>query len=300
VRDSDNTNISFSASKSSAIYKDNGHVIPKSMTVIYLICYKVIGTYIGGGYGGGVIDGTLLKPTTTTTSRSYTTNTTTPIYSVANDCLLYVVINSGIDSNYPGIEVLVNNSPCGVFDLYNDAGMGLSIPVKKGSVISIRTTTRPYTGTFTLYEYKLNSLAPQIAMPDYSATPTTVTDGWTAPENGWLITKGETPQGTQFGYATVKIGTVEVWSAGWTGAYGYTTRDVQATIVPISKGQIVTINTSYIIVYCNFYPCKSVPQPDCASYVIETGKFSSVDGTKHTTASENDSWYRLYSDGWCE
>lgn len=38
----------------------------------------------------------------------------------------------------------------------------------------------------------------------------------------------------------------------------------------------------------------------CVSYVIQTGRFCSVDGTVHENDSENDSWYRLYSDGWCE
>jgi hypothetical protein len=36
------------------------------------------------------------------------------------------------------------------------------------------------------------------------------------------------------------------------------------------------------------------------SYVIETGRFNSSDGIIHSNNSENDSWYRLYSDGWCE
>lgn len=36
------------------------------------------------------------------------------------------------------------------------------------------------------------------------------------------------------------------------------------------------------------------------SYVIKTGRFNSSDGTTHEINSENDSWYREYSDGWCE
>lgn len=52
-----------------------------------------------------------------------------------------------------------------------------------------------------------------------------------------------------------------------------------------------------------FYPCKSVQQSspaDCVSYVVETGRFYSGTGQPAAEGQTNDSWYRLYSDGWCE
>jgi hypothetical protein len=48
------------------------------------------------------------------------------------------------------------------------------------------------------------------------------------------------------------------------------------------------------------HPLSQELPSNCASYVIETGRFNSSDGTTYENNSENDSWYRLYSDGWCE
>lgn len=39
---------------------------------------------------------------------------------------------------------------------------------------------------------------------------------------------------------------------------------------------------------------------NCTSYVIESGRFNSSTGTTDSDDSKNDSWYRKYSDGWCE
>lgn len=58
--DSTNLKSSIALSESgeeSGIYKENGHVIPKSVTTLYLICYKTMNSNIGGG---GIIDGTVL------------------------------------------------------------------------------------------------------------------------------------------------------------------------------------------------------------------------------------------------
>lgn len=49
-----------------------------------------------------------------------------------------------------------------------------------------------------------------------------------------------------------------------------------------------------------FYPSKSVAQPECVSYVIESGKESDRGYTGTTYDDSGFKYYRLYSDGWLE
>ena len=104
----------------------------------------------------------------------------------------------------------------------------------------------------------MQSLAPQIAMPDYKAAPITANNGWTATENGWLrIAYGGNLSGTASAY--VQIDGVTVSHA--THVSNTTNTNTDGIIVPIGKNSVVTIvANSGFVVQCDFYPCKTVPQ----------------------------------------
>lgn len=253
---------------------------------------------------GGVIDGEMWKPATVNTVTL--TTAIQEVYTVENDSAVYIAAFCPADDKAVYFYLdQAGNKPIVAFDetgINSVSFNGATVFIKKGCKIYAKLSNRSLSCTLTFIEYKIHSLAPQIAMPDYKATPVDVkaaidasTDKkWVATENGWLnaVVAAKTGDGEK----CVKVEGVFVANVS-AMAGGVNS---ESNIVPISKGDVVTHTSAERIL---FYPCKSVQQShptDCVSYVVETGRFSSVDGTTHSTASENDSWYRLHSDGWCE
>ena len=242
--------------------------------------------------GGGVIDGTLLKEMTEV---SVAANATSFSYTVENDCLLYLE-TTGMDIEGWGsddkdyLDIYVNESKCGrLVDLYYSVTANVdyqccSIPVKKGSSIVIKGdgTHACFASATTVnfYEYALVSIAPQIAMPDYSATPTTVTNGWSATENGWIRIHIDDVHATS--NDECYINNVLVFDTLISSVY-YSTN---LTIIPVSVGDTVNFGGSITV---DFYPCKTIQQSTPPVY---------CNGSGHSEATGY--WWRTYSDGFCE
>lgn len=141
---------------------------------------------------------------------------------------------------------------CRVFlsDVSNYAqGYGYMIPMKKGQICAGICTNGSGAGYDYSFWLPMQSLAPQIAMPDYKATPTTVTNGWTATANGWLSLYDPAPSTGNVVY----IGETVVYQNSDPGG------DSDHLVwIPISKGETVTYSGDGNDI--KFYPCKSVPQ----------------------------------------
>jgi hypothetical protein len=265
----------------------------------YVIVYKQLegGNVIINteGGSGGVIDGTILysedKSVTLITS-------STEVYTTKNDCLLTVQFGSTstatIDVQFLiGDNIIYSTTDRTTWDVDT-----FHIPIKQGITLSAKlfnSTGSRNNFPIKFIEYKLNSLNPQLAFPDWDESKAiSINSGDTIPANGWIT------------YSQVKVGYSDILVNGIIVAgSGNSNNNVNDKgVVPVSKDDIITINASYADnTTVTFYPVKSVSQEipsNCASYVIESGRFNSLDGTEHSDNSENDSWYRLYSDGWCE
>lgn len=219
-------------------------------------------------------------------------------YEVKNDCLLYVSINHYIDKYFINDKEIFNYS-------VSENGTIL-VPVKKGSILSNNYSSAiEYSYKLKVIEFKLNSLNPQVAFPDWTNNKavnikdlidSNIDKKYVINNDGFLVVKSS--------YYTSKlfINNIEVFSSVFDiGIHA----ESNTCSIPVSIGDIITYTLTETDVTqeefdIKFYPAKSVNQEvpsNCASYVIESGRFNSSTGT---TDSENDSWYRLYSDGWCE
>ena len=277
------------------------------------------------------------------------------VYTVENDCGLYMedeayepsgTIHSDIECRYwfdsaktkpifkhnQVDESWIKNVADGTMDVKTpdpEAVMGFqgtTVYVKAGTKIYASSSHYTTSGMghishrFRFYEYKLSSIAPQIAMPDYSRGVTRLkasgtnaaSGGYVMPANGWIVSNIHDLDITT---VTASLGSARVLVNGVTVAEhhvakNYTSFDDQMQMRPVSKGDVVTLaastsDESDITKYAtlDFIYAKTVQSSSnstCISYVAESGRFCSSDGTVHATASENDAWYRLYSDGWCE
>ena len=254
----------FNASKSNPnnpIYGKSETVQPPAVLMKYVIVYKQLG---GGnviinteGGSGGVIDGTVLRgPMVVKSTQS---NTPKDIYTVENDCLLYFYSkrSANLDGNDP--TFYINGNPVAKM---LDSGSNVSeggildahILVKAGSVIS----QSGYGLTITFYEYKLNSLTPQVAFPDWdnnkAVTITLDTNNkGTILNNGWIVVS--TPDKLGSGYLEVYINDILVQRFINQGGNtkGYTVS------IPVTKNDVVTIQSDrYSETAVKFYPVKSV------------------------------------------
>jgi hypothetical protein len=200
----------------------------------------------------------------------------------------------------------VNDAEVGrLTDIYQSGSLkdevSLGINVSKGSVVKLVSSNNDHLfdvgGSITFTEFKLNSLNPQLAFPNWddNKKESITENDWIANKDGWILFESINSYDT-----TIMINGITVGRLGQYDLVGYGTE-----IIPITVGDKLTysgdtnniIGTNFTL---TFYPVKSVSQSDCASYVIESGRFNSSDGTTHSNNSENDSWYREYSDGWCE
>ena len=142
--------------------------------------------------------------------------------------------------------------------------------------------------TINFFEYALVSIAPQIAMPDYSAKPETITDSnFEAPSNGWVFCA---PNPTMWSecviYDNHSHPLLQVRYTAGNGA------DICGGILPVSKGDILVFSFArgnMSTLKPLFYPCKTVQQSTPPAYITRYGRDASTGY-----------WYRIYSDGFCE
>ena len=239
----------------------------------------------GGGVGGGVIDGTLLQEVTTWTGQIIPTPQ--KIYTVKHDCALGIMEELAYVNVWDVSYYLDAECTLPIFR-HPDNGTvatetwGTLVPLKSGCEIYVREEGSAVTPTRTIkfYEYALNSLAPQIAMPDYNSTDaqTIDTTQFTAPENGWICCNP-----TWF-LVNIYINNVLVSRAMAQVAGG--NFSWSGTIVPISKGDVATFSSADGL---TFIPCKTVQQSNPPVYITSTQYYE-----------DTGYWYRLYSDGFCE
>lgn len=219
------------------------------------------------GTGGGVIDGSVY----TTETIDVDTKVTEISYIVQNDCLLAILPVSGDWSQATNkhISVQVNGNDVARFgdiwpDSHDASKTSHAIPVQRSSVVKIVKSDgkniMDVAGSVKFIEYKLQSLAPQIAMPNYDVTSMAVTNGWTATQNGWIVCRTGTNNGTAYVY----VNGIEVvgLQANSGGAY-FQNKD----IVPISEGDKVTYNGNTSVY---FFPCKPVPQSNASDSGFNT------------------------------
>ena len=201
----------------------------------------------------------------------------TKIFKASEDCYFFPFayaygIKTGESIVYSVAVFVGENDQCeNLFRVFSaDVSLGdfmttWMVPLKKGQILAIWNGGENYS----VIESKcvwlpMQSLAPQIAMPDYKATPIDVkaaidasTDKkWTATENGWLrIAYEGNLSGTASAY--VQIDGVTVSHA--THVSNTTNTNTDGIIVPIGKNSVVTIAAnSGFVVQCDFYPCKAV------------------------------------------
>lgn len=255
-------------------------------------------TIVGGS--GGVIDGTILYDSGTLNKSSL--NNYTKIYTVQNDCLLYICVQSNSDDKTVTLSLdQSGSSQLAVFgetQTDHTSHGSRTIPIKKGKEIYAAS---PQSFNIRFIEYKLVSTAPQIALPDYDAVPlyevigSTTAGSWTATDNGFVTIKSENTTA-----AAAQINGKYIFRCGSPANESVIATSSNAYI---SKGDILTWGPQdggRTVLNIIVYKLKCQPQPDCVSYVIESGKFNSLTGQIDSTPSNNNAWYRLYSDGWCE
>ena len=196
----------------------------------------------GSGSGSGsVIDGTVLHEETITNNIIVSTGTKYNLYTVKNDCLLYIKNISGLIHHYYilGNEIQYKSA--------NDVA-SLLVPVKANTVIQIDESINASTYPFTFIEYKLNSLNPQLAFPDWDESKSkTINNGDTITENGWIIIeRGDSSWGK------CSINGITVFDT-----LGVTTNaNNGCATVPVSRGDVITFSGGNTAPTVTFYPAK--------------------------------------------
>ena len=196
---------------------------------------------IGDSGSGSVIDGTVLHEETITNNIIVSTGTKYNLYTVKNDCLLYIKNISGLIHHYYilGNEIQYKSA--------NDA-VSLLVPVKANTVIQIDESINASTYPFTFIEYKLNSLNPQLAFPDWDESKSkTINNGDTITENGWIIIeRGDSSWGK------CSINGITVFDT-----LGVTTNaNNGCATVPVSRGDVITFSGGNTAPTVTFYPAK--------------------------------------------
>ena len=196
---------------------------------------------IGDSGSGSVIDGTVLHEETITNNIIVSTGTKYNLYTVKNDCLLYIKNISGLIHHYYilGNEIQYKSA--------NDVA-SLLVPVKANTVIQIDESINASTYPFTFIEYKLNSLNPQLAFPDWDESKSkTINNGDTITENGWIIIeRGDSSWGK------CSINGITVFDT-----LGVTTNaNNGCATVPVSRGDVITFSGGNTAPTVTFYPAK--------------------------------------------
>ena len=198
----------------------------------------------------------------------------TKIFKASEDCYFFPFAYAyGIKTGEPivySVAVFVGeNDQCeNLFRVFSaDVVLGdfmttWMVPLKKGQILAIWNGGEDYSEiTGKCFWLPMQSLAPQIAMPDYKAAPVDVkaaidasTDKeWVATENGWLNIHTQFPSITNVFIDGVLVAMGEYYGDRWTTN--------EANVVPISSGDVVTYSSNNTKVgLIKFYPCKSVPQ----------------------------------------
>ena len=194
-----------------------------------------------GSGSGSVIDGTVLHEETITNNIIVSTGTKYNLYTVKNDCLLYIKNISGLIHHYYilGNEIQYKSA--------NDV-VSLLVPVKANTVIQIDESINASTYPFTFIEYKLNSLNPQLAFPDWDESKSkTINNGDTITENGWIIIeRGDSSWGK------CSINGITVFDT-----LGVTTNaNNGCATVPVSRGDVITFSGGNTAPTVTFYPAK--------------------------------------------
>ena len=194
-----------------------------------------------GSGSGSVIDGTVLHEETITNNIIVSTGTKYNLYTVKNDCLLYIKNISGLIHHYYilGNEIQYKSA--------NDVA-SLLVPVKANTVIQIDESINASTYPFTFIEYKLNSLNPQLAFPDWDESKSkTINNGDTITENGWIIIeRGDSSWGK------CSINGITVFDT-----LGVTTNaNNGCATVPVSRGDVITFSGGNTAPTVTFYPAK--------------------------------------------
>ena len=194
-----------------------------------------------GSGSGSVIDGTVLHEETITNNIIVSTGTKCNLYTVKNDCLLYIKNISGLIHHYYilGNEIQYKSA--------NDV-LSLLVPVKANTVIQIDESINASTYPFTFIEYKLNSLNPQLAFPDWDESKSkTINNGDTITENGWIIIERG---GSSWGKCSINGITVF-------DTLGVTTNaNNGCATVPVSRGDVITFSGGNTAPTVTFYPAK--------------------------------------------
>lgn len=272
----------------------------KSETDANFYLYFCAAEYVsssGGGGSGGVIDGTLLCDATI--KEVTITPTVQKVYTVQNDCALFILdgIVDGHDNQaYTTCYYLDEECTLPVFshsESYTTYAedYGSLVPLKKGCDIYVKQVHGggvTYQTQIAFYEYALTSIAPQIAMPDYSAEPETITDSnFEAPSNGWVFCA---PNPTMWSECVIYDNhSHPLLQVRYTAGYG---ADICGGILPVSKGDILVFSFArgdMSTLKPLFYPCKTVQQSTPPAYITRYGRDASTGY-----------WYRIYSDGFCE
>ena len=320
----------FDASRSNEIYGKSDTVQPAAVLMKYVIVYKQLegGNVIINTEGGSgcVIDGTFLEKNT------YSNLSGNPFkysYTVKNDCLLaingkYTAPNNSVQSIKINGNIIVEyRDPNGIT---NDE-YPINFPVKKGSVVDIENTHNMSNVELTFTEFKLNPLnvthtectgsggvidgtvlshtePTTLAIPKTGSEPCEI---YTTKNNCLLVIRiSSDASGVNDINIMVndKNSKYSLYKMPDAGAWG-----VHILHVPIKANtklyacadtSTISRNIPFEFTEYKLHSLNQEVPSNCASYVVESGRFNSSDGTTHENNSENDSWYRLYSDGWCE
>jgi len=261
----------------------------------------------------GVIDGTIWK-------KADGTPEITPVngasvskieYNVHNDCLLAIQITSGAVTGFNGIDVYVNSSVVGRLVSVTDSNApdcsSMRIPVARGSVIKLvnnaggglLTTGSNYgSGEITFTEFKLRATNVVAAMPDYGSSDTrswldisssTSAGSEAAPADGFLLML----YGGVLGDFLVKINELTVLNTSSNQSVGDPDHSV---LLPVSKGDIVkwgAIDASN----GGFFQLTFIP---AKMHEVRTTSASAIEVIAMSSRSVAPSWWKVYSNGWCE
>ena len=228
-------------------------------------------TTIKGGDTTSLADNSVLNSSTKTLT-----------YLVKNDCYLYISCDNtgnglevGVNAwSQQGmrIQVLVNEKEVGrLLDVTHVTGNSaydmpfLCVPVAGGSVVKLQNqsagssdaplfSTITAAGSVTFTEFKLRVTNVVAAMPDWSATPTTITSGDTITADGWLYCYGHSGGNNgDYNPSGVKVNDHDVM---YICCYSHGVGTAHSGIpVPVSKGDKITTFGS--IDSMQFYPVKT-------------------------------------------
>lgn len=285
-----------------------------SLLEMYFYPIKLVTEHgiIGNGGSGGVIDGTAYTLSNNLTYRLNENvifaqaDTAYELYTVENDCALYVECMEGQTlaggTADIGCKYWLDQAKTKPIYKHTDSAYGGSqgnggaqgslIPLKAGSKIygsSLRYVGNSHPRSFKFIEYKLTSLNPQIAMPDYSVTPDDIstqvksTDGCTITKNGWISVLYTAPDSA-----------FDIEINGNTICNISTGFSIDMSLIPVSKNDIIKAvlrpGSSDVYATFNFYPAKAVVQTNDDSEEIKIIAYSESNGY----------WWKVYSNGYCE